>query len=948
MTKFDAFISYSHAADGRLAPELQSGLQRLAKGVFQRRALRVFRDETGLSTNPHLWGSIESALDESSWFVLLASPQAARSDWVAREVSTWLASHPLDHILTVVTDGEIGFLPGAGVDRVATTCLPAPLIDALDNEPRWLDLRWARTDTQLDLRNGRFRAAVADLAAPIHGVDKEDLEGEDVRQQKRARRLAVGGIAAIALLAVASLIAALLAVDRTNEARDQRNVATEQRNVATAKGAEAEAQRKQADVERAKAEASANVALSRGLAAQAAYLSPADIDLGLLLGVEGYRRDPSIDTKTGLLAALDNARGITQLVRTLPTGVIDIEISPDRSTLYAATGAGDVWAVDTSTWTEIGKPLVAGLEGITSVDVSLDGRRLAVSTSKGVTVLDLATSTVLATALGAEAPASMALNDDGTLICLGSLNSRVTRVFDVDTEEQVFEVEGNTAAEVFLSERRLAVQDLGSSRLAVYSLDGDPTVPVAVRDDLPPGGGLVTSPDGTVLIAGGLAARAVLLDSSTLEPLGPEIEVRGSRTGDFFFNPDGTLVGMGSDDGSARVFDVATSTQVFELTGATGALWSEFTGPTSIISVSFYDNAAVVWDIDRVTQIGDARHAGEYVAELRSIEGGAKVVLSMGGDVVVADSADVSREKVRRTVGSASRAISVAEDAGLVAVYSLTIDEAAQKVTARTAHVLHLADLTEQVTIEFGESPVENVALSNDGTRLAVGFRQGTLAVYDATTGRVLLEPVQLDEYPCCLGMLVWNNDDTRLHVGGQDGTLRTLDTTSWEIVSEQVLAADQTALRLGKLSADGTQVIVPTEAGAVYLVDADSGSIIGEPFLASGTQFQVATVAAAGTMLVAESRDGKLRMWDIATRRAIGPAMGGHIDWSQSLDLLADDVAMSGGGIDGKAITWTLNPQAWADRACEVAGRNLTRSEWDTYVGGEYQATCAQWPENA
>ena len=59
---YDGFISYSHAADGRLAPALQRGLQRLAKPWNSRRALNIFRDETGLSTNPHLWGAIESAL----------------------------------------------------------------------------------------------------------------------------------------------------------------------------------------------------------------------------------------------------------------------------------------------------------------------------------------------------------------------------------------------------------------------------------------------------------------------------------------------------------------------------------------------------------------------------------------------------------------------------------------------------------------------------------------------------------------------------------------------------------------------------------------------------------------------------------------------------------------------------------------------------------------------
>jgi hypothetical protein len=59
--QYDGFISYSHAADDLLAPRLQAGLQRFAKPWWKRRALRVFRDESSLAANPHLWSSITEA-----------------------------------------------------------------------------------------------------------------------------------------------------------------------------------------------------------------------------------------------------------------------------------------------------------------------------------------------------------------------------------------------------------------------------------------------------------------------------------------------------------------------------------------------------------------------------------------------------------------------------------------------------------------------------------------------------------------------------------------------------------------------------------------------------------------------------------------------------------------------------------------------------------------------
>ncbi len=104
---FDAFMSYSHAADGRLAPQVQAGLQRFAKPWWRRRALRVFRDETGLAASPQLWAGIEEALGASEWFVFLASPEPAGSEWVAREIGWWIEHRDPDRVLPVVTGGDL-------------------------------------------------------------------------------------------------------------------------------------------------------------------------------------------------------------------------------------------------------------------------------------------------------------------------------------------------------------------------------------------------------------------------------------------------------------------------------------------------------------------------------------------------------------------------------------------------------------------------------------------------------------------------------------------------------------------------------------------------------------------------------------------------------------------------------------------------------------------------
>jgi MTH538 TIR-like domain (DUF1863) len=107
MALYDAFISYSHAKDKPIAAALQSAIQKLGKPWYRRRALRLFRDDTSLSATPHLWPTIAQALGQSRFFLLLASPEAAASKWVDKEVAHWLAHNSIDTMLVGLTDGEL-------------------------------------------------------------------------------------------------------------------------------------------------------------------------------------------------------------------------------------------------------------------------------------------------------------------------------------------------------------------------------------------------------------------------------------------------------------------------------------------------------------------------------------------------------------------------------------------------------------------------------------------------------------------------------------------------------------------------------------------------------------------------------------------------------------------------------------------------------------------------
>jgi WD40 repeat protein len=227
---FDAFISYSHAADGRLASQVQTGLQRLAKPPLRPRALRVFRDETGLTASPELWPDIQRAVDASRFFILMASPDAAKSVWVGREIDHWLTASPAARegnaarrLLIVLTDGDIAWDEAAhAFHPVQSTALPERLHHGVfGKEPLWVDLREARTRDDLSLRNPYFRGKIADLAAPIHGKSKDDLIGEDVRLARRTRRVAWTAAVMLGVLAVTAAFMAYTASVQRDQARSR-------------------------------------------------------------------------------------------------------------------------------------------------------------------------------------------------------------------------------------------------------------------------------------------------------------------------------------------------------------------------------------------------------------------------------------------------------------------------------------------------------------------------------------------------------------------------------------------------------------------------------------------------------------------------------------------------------------------------------------------------------
>ena len=147
-----------------------------------------------------------------------------------------------ERLLIVQTDGDIAWDHDKNdFDWAKTTALPRRLSTVFADEPRWIDARWARTGAQASVRDPRFRDLVAELAAPLRGVPKDELIGEDIRQHRRLNRWRNAALGVVTTLLIGAIAAAVIAVQQRQAAIAQRDQAQRNQSRALAALADIEA-----------------------------------------------------------------------------------------------------------------------------------------------------------------------------------------------------------------------------------------------------------------------------------------------------------------------------------------------------------------------------------------------------------------------------------------------------------------------------------------------------------------------------------------------------------------------------------------------------------------------------------------------------------------------------------------------------------------------------------
>ena len=185
--RYRAFISYSHA-DAQFAAWLHRKLERWSL-PGQPRLTPIFIDRAELAAGPDLSASVREALAGSAALIVLASPAARASRWVAQEVTLFRELHPGRPVLAALLAGE------------PAEAFPEPLLvhGGQAFEPLAADFREGHDGKRLAL----LKIVAGLTAQPLDRLVQRDAQS----RQRRVMAITAGALLLSLILAAALIIA---------------------------------------------------------------------------------------------------------------------------------------------------------------------------------------------------------------------------------------------------------------------------------------------------------------------------------------------------------------------------------------------------------------------------------------------------------------------------------------------------------------------------------------------------------------------------------------------------------------------------------------------------------------------------------------------------------------------------------------------------------------------
>ncbi|KAH8726251.1 putative WD-repeat protein [Phaeosphaeriaceae sp. PMI808] len=163
-------------------------------------------------------------------------------------------------------------------------------------------------------------------------------------------------------------------------------------------------------------------------------------------------------------------------------------------------------------------------------------------------------------------------------------------------------------------------------------------------------------------------------------------------------------------------------------------------------------------------------------------------------------------------------------------------------------------------TLEGHSDSVRSVAFSHNSTRLASASYDGTVKIWDASSGTCLQT---LEGHSDSVNSVAFSHDSTRLASASYDGTVKIWDASSGTCL--QTLEGHNSYVSSVAFSHDSTRLASASYNGTVKIWDASSGTCLQT---LEGHSDSVNSVAFShnSTQLASASDDGTVKIWDASS----------------------------------------------------------------------------------